>query len=219
MGLFFVITSKRSVSVEYLYLARMISVYKIKPAFQKLLQPVLLQLHKAGITANQITVAAIVLSGGLGYLFLHYQEHRFFLLLVPLGLLLRMALNALDGMMATQYKMQSKKGEALNEMGDVISDIFIIFPFVVIPTANPFVIVMFGVLAVINEFSGVLGKAMGGERRYEGPMGKSDRALVIGLFCLVSYFWEDMLLYTDWVFLLASVLMLFSTYVRLKKAI
>ena len=197
----------------------MISVYKIKPVFQKLLQPVLRGLHQLGITANQLTILAILLSMGLGYLFLHYQEYRFILLLMGLGLLLRMALNALDGMMARQYNMQSQLGEILNELGDVVSDIVIIFPFVVIPQANPVIIILFAVLAMINEFAGLLGRALGGERRYEGPMGKSDRALLIGLFCIINYFWSGIEGYTNWIFGIACFLIVISTFTRLKKAL
>jgi CDP-diacylglycerol--glycerol-3-phosphate 3-phosphatidyltransferase len=36
------------------------------------------------------------------------------------------------------------------------------------------------VLAVISEFAGVLGPAVGASRRYDAPMGKSDRAFVFG---------------------------------------
>lgn len=197
----------------------MISVYKIKPAFQKLLQPLLRFLRKIGVTANQITVASILLSVGLGYIFLFYQDNPIVLLLLPLGLLFRMALNALDGMMARQYNMQSKLGEVLNEVGDVISDLVIIFPFVIIPEADWRIIVLFGVLSVINEFSGLLGRAMGGERRYDGPMGKSDRALLIGLFCIVLYFWSGLADYTNWVFGIGSFLILLSTFTRLRKSL
>ena len=95
----------------------MISVYKIKPAFQKVLQPVLRGLHKIGVTANQLTIVAIILSCAMGYGFLQYQTYHVALLIIPIGLLLRMALNALDGMMARQYNMQSQLGEVLNELG------------------------------------------------------------------------------------------------------
>lgn len=48
-------------------------------------------------------------------------------LALPIGLLIRMALNALDGMMARTYNQTSKKGELLNEIGDVVSDVFVFF--------------------------------------------------------------------------------------------
>jgi CDP-diacylglycerol--glycerol-3-phosphate 3-phosphatidyltransferase len=197
----------------------MISVYQIKPAFQKLLQPLLNFLFKIGITANQITAFSILFSAGLGFMFLQHKTFNVILLLLPLGLLIRMALNALDGMMAKQFNMQSKLGEVLNEMGDITSDLFIILPFIILPQINEWIIILFAILTILNEFSGILAKSISGERRYDGPMGKSDRALFIGLFCIVYFFWDGIELYVNWIFGLASILVIFSTFIRLKKAV
>tara|TARA_X000000950_G_scaffold172426_1_gene209989 strand:+ start:216 stop:737 length:522 start_codon:yes stop_codon:yes gene_type:complete len=172
-----------------------------------------------GVTANQLTISAIILSCLMGFGFLTYHTYSQSILIIPFGLFLRMALNALDGMMARQYNMQSQLGEILNEMGDVISDMAIIFPFVILPGINPVIIILFGVLAILNEFAGILSKALGKERRYDGPMGKSDRALVIGIFCLVFFFWRDVIYYGDWIFGAASSLVLVSTIIRLQKAL
>ena len=197
----------------------MFSVYKLKPVFQKLLQPILDALYKIGVTANQLTISAIILSCLMGFIFLRFHTLYLGILIIPFGLLLRMALNALDGMMARQYDMQSQLGEILNEIGDVVSDIAIIFPFVILPGINPVIIILFGVLAILNEFAGILSKAIGKERRYDGPMGKSDRALIIGIFCLVFFFWSDVTYYGDWIFGIASVLVLAGTIIRLYKAL
>jgi CDP-diacylglycerol--glycerol-3-phosphate 3-phosphatidyltransferase len=35
-------------------------------------------------------------------------------------------------------------------------------------------------LAAVSEFAGALGPTVGASRRYDGPMGKSDRAFVFG---------------------------------------
>ncbi|NQW28675.1 MAG: CDP-alcohol phosphatidyltransferase family protein [Flammeovirgaceae bacterium] len=196
----------------------MISVYHLKPAFQKFLQPVLHWLYKMGVTANQLTLVAIILSVAMGFCFSQYQIHHSALLIIPIGFFLRMVLNALDGMMARQYNMHSQLGEVLNELGDVISDICIIFPFIIIPGINPLIIVLFGVLAILNEFSGVLSKALGKGRRYDGPMGKSDRALFLGLFCLIDFFWSNIELYANWIFGAACAMVLLSTFTRLRKA-
>lgn len=197
----------------------MLSVYNLKPVFQKLLQPILHALYKIGVTANQLTISAVILSCLMGFSFLQYHTLYLGILIIPFGLLLRMALNALDGMMARQYDMQSQLGEILNEIGDVVSDIAIIFPFVILPGINPVIIILFGVLAILNEFAGILSKAIGKERRYDGPMGKSDRALIIGIFCLVFFFWSDVTYYGDWIFGIASALVLAGTIIRLYKAL
>ena len=196
----------------------MISVYNIKPKFQQLLKPVLEKLHKAGITANQITIIAILFSLALGIGFWFHPYGKMFLIL-PAGLFLRMALNALDGMMARNYNMQSKIGEVLNEFGDVVSDLFIYLPLIKLSGVEWQVVVGFAVLAVLNEFAGVLAKIICGERRYDGPMGKSDRAFLVGLICLINYFYSPISLYISYIFEGAMLLLIVSTFSRLKNSL
>ena len=111
----------------------MISIYKIKPAFQKLLTPLMKILRSLKITPNAITLFSILFSFLLCYFFIQALENKIFSLFVAIGLLIRMMLNALDGMMARTYNLQSKFGEALNEIGDVISDTAIYFPIIFLP--------------------------------------------------------------------------------------
>ncbi len=197
----------------------MISIYKIKPRFQQLLTPILKSLYKMGITANQITISSVVLSLFIGIGFWFAENNNLLFLVLPIGLFLRMALNALDGMMAKTYDQQSKKGEVLNELGDVISDVFIFFPLLKFENEILYLVVLFICLSIINEFSGVLGKAVSGKRQYDGPMGKSDRALIISLYGLLSYFSIDFENYSVWIFILLNVLILISTALRIKKTI
>jgi len=44
--------------------------------------------------------------------------------------------------------------------------------------------VIFVVLAVTSEMTGVIAQSLGASRRYDGPMGKSDRAFVFGALAL-----------------------------------
>ena len=197
----------------------MISVYKLKPKFQKLLQPLLLLLKRMGVSPNHITVFTIVFSIIIGYiLFLGIQD-RFWFLIVSVGLLLRMMLNALDGMMAKQFNLQSKLGEILNEIGDVISDIAIYFPFIYFESIKSEYVIIFIFLSIINEFCGVLAKLISGTRRYDGPMGKSDRAFLVGVICIIIYFTDSILIYLDYVFIISIFLMLMSSYLRLTKSL
>lgn len=194
----------------------MISIYKLKPKFQQLLNPVLLFLHARKITANQITITSIVLSLVLG-VFLWFAPHvHSFYILLPIGLFIRMALNALDGMMAKTFNQISKRGELLNEVGDVFSDLFIFISLTQIFPSNIFVVV-FIALSIVNEFVGVIGKLLVNERQYDGPMGKSDRAFLIGLVALLLFFNVNLYLYASWIFIVANVLILISTFVRFKK--
>lgn len=197
----------------------MISIYNIKPKFQKLLQPFLLILHKWGVTANQITLTSVFLSLVIGVGFWFAIDNRLLFLVLPFGLLFRMALNALDGMMARTYNMQSKKGEILNELGDTISDFFIFFPLLIHEKENLYLIVIFICLSIINEFSGILGKTVSNNRRYDGPMGKSDRAFIMALYGILSFLAINISKYSFWVFIIINILLIVSTYTRCKKSL
>ncbi|WP_185290484.1 CDP-alcohol phosphatidyltransferase family protein [Chryseobacterium lactis] len=197
----------------------MISVYKLKPKFQQLLTPVLLFFNKNNITANQITVGSILLSIAIGVLFWNADISKWFFLSLPIGLLIRMALNALDGMMARRFNQTSKLGEVLNEVGDIISDVIIFFPLLKFQPESLYLIVIMIVLSIINEFAGLMGKVVGKERRYDGPMGKSDRALILGLYGLLIFFGVKIASVSEYIFGIIIILLLISTYIRLKKSL
>ena len=197
----------------------MISVYKLKPKFQQLLTPILLFLNQKKITANQITIASILLSVIIGILFWNADSSKWYFLSLPIGLLFRMALNALDGMMARKFDQTSKLGEVLNEVGDIVSDVIIFFPLLKFQPESLYLIIVFIVLSIINEFAGLLGKVVGKERRYDGPMGKSDRALVLGLYGLIIFFGVNITNYSKYIFGFLIILLFISTYTRLKKSL
>ncbi len=161
------------------------SIYDLKPAFQSLLRPLVHSLARAGATPNHVTVAALVLSLAVGALIAGRPAARWPLLLLPATLLLRMALNALDGMMARELGMSSRLGAVLNELGDVVSDAALYLPLAVVPGIASAPVVVAVVLAVISELAGVVAIQIGASRRYDGPMGKSDRAFVFGALALV----------------------------------
>ena len=80
----------------------MASIYDLKPKFQGLLRPLTNALARAGVTANQVTLAAMLLSLAVGAA-MALRPSAGVLLLVPLTLFLRMALNAIDGMLAREH--------------------------------------------------------------------------------------------------------------------
>ncbi|MEP9319153.1 CDP-alcohol phosphatidyltransferase family protein [Pseudomonas sp. LABIM340] len=160
----------------------MISVYQLKSRFQNLLRPLVTRLHERGVTANQVTLAACGLSLLVALTVALLAGHAWIFLLIPLWMFLRMALNAMDGMLAREFGQQSKLGAYLNELTDVIADSALYLPFALLPGVSPALVVLVVLLAVISEYAGVLGVMVGASRRYDGPMGKSDRALCFGVF-------------------------------------
>ena len=55
------------------------------------------------------------------------------LLILPAVLFLRMALNAMDGMLAREHGQKTSLGALLNELGDVIADAGLYLPLAVVP--------------------------------------------------------------------------------------
>jgi CDP-diacylglycerol--glycerol-3-phosphate 3-phosphatidyltransferase len=154
------------------------TLYELKPRFQGMLRPLVKRFAAAGITANQVTIAAGVASILVGaWLAL---EHRGWIML-PIFLFVRMALNAMDGMLAREHGQASRLGAVLNELMDVISDAALTMPVVTLPGWNPLAVAGAIFFAALTEMAGVMGLAIGSTRRYDGPFGKSDRALALGV--------------------------------------
>lgn len=161
------------------------TIYDLKPAFQNMLRPICKALANAGVTANQVTVAALLLSIVVGGLFALNPGARWAALLIPVWLFLRMALNAIDGMLAREHDMQSELGGILNELSDVVADAALYLPFALVAGISPALVVVVVILSILTEMTGVVAVQVGASRRYDGPMGKSDRAFVFGLLALL----------------------------------
>ncbi len=197
----------------------MLSIYQLKPAFQNLLRPGVKHLYERGVTANQVTLAAAVVSVGLGILLAAMPQHIWLFALVPLWMILRMALNAVDGMLAREFGQQSKLGAYLNELCDLIADSALYLPFALLPGVSPLLVVLVVLLALISEYAGVIGPMVGASRRYDGPMGKSDRAFCFGVLGagvasgLLPPMWIDALL------ALILALLLYTLYNRVRQGL
>jgi len=156
------------------------SIYGAKPKFQALLRPLVARLAGWGVTANQVTLFAAIVSAAIGGLVALNAAQPVYFLLIPLWMAVRMALNAIDGMLANEFGQKSKLGAYLNEIGDVVSDAALYLPFAFVPPFSPVWVAAVIFLSALSELAGVLGATVGASRRYDGPAGKADRALLFG---------------------------------------
>ena len=93
------------------------SMYELKPAFQKRLLRITGFLAVCNVNPNQVTLAGILVSCLGGSAVALYPQQTWPLLMMPLVLFVRMALNAIDGLLAREYGMESPFGVILNELG------------------------------------------------------------------------------------------------------
>jgi len=195
------------------------SIYALKPRFQDLLRPLTRRLAAAGVTANQVTLLAAALSVGLGLaLAVHPQRTSLFLLL-PVLLFVRMALNAIDGMLAREFGQKSALGAYLNELCDVVSDAFLYLPFAFLPHFAPVWVGAVIVLSVVAEMTGTVAVMTGAGRRYDGPMGKSDRAFVFGALGLAVGLGLPAAPWLQWVFPALALLITVTIVNRVRKGL
>jgi len=195
------------------------TLYDLKPRFQALLRPLVRRLADGGVTANQVTLAAAIGSVALGILLCCKSHNHALFLLLPVWLAVRMALNAIDGMLAREFGQKSRLGGYLNELCDVVSDAALLLPFALIaPFSQPTVFAVIG-LAIVAEYAGVMGPLVGASRRYDGPLGKSDRAALVGALALWIGFGLPLAPWMAWAMPVAALLLVLTTINRVRRGL
>ncbi len=195
------------------------SIYDLKPRFQNLLRPSVTRLHAKGVTANQVTLFACAVSIVVGAVVAIFAEHRWVFALLPLWMLLRMGLNAVDGMLAREFGQQSRLGAYLNEITDLVADAALYLPFACLAGVSGAAVAAVVLLAWLSEYAGVLGLMVGASRRYDGPMGKSDRAFVFGLLGFLLAIGVPVQGWLTSIMAVLAALLLFTTYNRVKRGL
>lgn len=197
----------------------MTTLYDIKPAFQAKLRPLTRWLAATGVTANQVTMAAALISVASGAAIALWPEYPLIFLLLPLVLFIRMALNAIDGMLAREHGQATRLGMVLNEVCDVVSDLALILPFAAVSIFPAWGVVAFSLAAFLTEFVGVLGEPLGSKRRYDGPLGKSDRAVALGLIAVLLAFGVQISAVAAYIFPALALLSLATVANRIRAAL
>ena len=192
----------------------------MKARFQDLLRPTARRLHAAGVSANQVTVAAMLVSLGVAAtVFLQAARDPVWFALLPAWMFARMALNAVDGMLAREFGQQSRLGAYLNELSDVIADAALYLALLAVPGVPGWLPWLFAWLAALAEYAGAMGPLAGAPRRYDGPMGKSDRAFVVGALGLLLALGATGATTVTWVLSAAAALCVPTAVNRVRKGL
>ncbi|HCR1076846.1 TPA: CDP-alcohol phosphatidyltransferase family protein [Enterobacter cloacae] len=194
------------------------TLYDIKPKFQDLLRPLTRDMYSSGFTANQVTIFAVFASIVIGLILIFFAQPSFFILL-PVFLFIRMALNAIDGMLAREFNQQSQLGAILNEVGDIIADAALYLAFAFLTGVSSWMVVLVVLLSWLTEFCGVIAQTLTGIRNYRGPMGKSDRAFVLGALGLFIALWPQYTNVVNIVFGASAVLLAWTSINRCRSAL
>ncbi|MDO4777353.1 MAG: CDP-alcohol phosphatidyltransferase family protein [Cardiobacteriaceae bacterium] len=195
------------------------SIYDFKPRFQNLLRPTVRKLHARGITANQVTLFACAVSVALGVLLTVLAAKSWLFIMLPLWMFVRMALNAMNGMLAREFGQQSRLGGYLNEITDVVADAALYLPFAFVAPFSPLAAGLFIFFATLSEMCGALGQVYGNGRRYDGPLGKSDRAFAMGVLALCHALFAPLPAWFAVVMWILVVLLVMTCWQRVRRGL
>ncbi|MBV9357645.1 MAG: CDP-alcohol phosphatidyltransferase family protein [Chloroflexi bacterium] len=166
----------------------MAGIYQVKPAFQRSLGGVEQWLVERRVHPDWLTCAALVLSLAGGVALYLAPDHRWLLVLIPIVVVVRTTLNALDGLVAQRTGLARPWGEVLNEFSDRVADVALLGSLALATPGLPLLGEAVVVLMLLTSYLAILSKAAGGRRQYAGPMGKADRMLLLGVAALVGLF-------------------------------
>lgn len=161
----------------------------LKPTFQNLLRPLVRLLARIGVSANMVTLAAMLGSIAYGiWIYQPFADHGPnpypYLLLGPF-LVMRTTIRSIHGMLVAESGQNARAAVYLNEMNIVVADAALYLPFLDLADSGILWVAMVG-LCCLSEFVGVLGTAVGASRRHDGPFGVENRAFFFGLLGLFT---------------------------------
>ncbi len=160
--------------------------YALKPGFQRRLDGTAGWLAARGVHPDLLTHGAVVcgLLGGMA-LAAGLAQPALLWAVPPLACI-RLALNALDGMVAIRRGLARPWGKVLNEFCDRLADLAFLAPLMLVPNSSPLLVTAALCATLLVSFLGVLAEAAGAGRQYGGVMGKADRMLWLALACAAT---------------------------------
>lgn len=165
------------------------SLYGLKPIWLRLLRNTEESLVGSGVSANLLTAATVPLSLLTGAAIAVGSADRVLWVLVPILMLARVAVAALDGAIARRTGTAGPRGFAFNELADRLADVALLGAGYVVTAAPIATAALVFVLGA--EFVGVVIRATGADPSAVGPLAMPGRFVILGGAALVAIAWAD----------------------------
>jgi phosphatidylglycerophosphate synthase len=164
-------------------------------------------LARLNVSPNSISVLSVVFAtvAGLSLLatrFLDQVWAQFLLFaLAAVGIQCRLLCNMLDGMVAVEGGRASRSGEVFNDFPDRLADpIVLVCAGYAAGGIGPSLGWAAALLAVMTAYVRVLGRSLGSDVHFTGPMAKQHRMAVMTTACVVAaplalWQWQQLVLF------------------------
>ena len=157
-----------------------------KPILERVFRRTAHALHRLGMRPNVLTMTSIVSSASAGALVLAFPMKTWPLLAMLTAMLARLAFNHIDGIIARECAMKTPLGGLLNELATPAEDMALYLPLAARPEMPAALIVCAVMLCVLVEVAGLSSIAIGGSRRYDGPMSKVVRGTFFAALAIAA---------------------------------
>lgn len=165
-----------------------LALYALKPWYADRLAGIRAYLVDRRISPNTVTLAGIGFGGGAGTTMALGRPGLLLAVTVALLLAARLAAANLDGTVARESGRTSKNGFVVNELGDRIAELAVLAGCLVLAPAE--LVAVAALAATLPSWVSLAGAAAGAPRLQGGPVGKTERCvLLVGFAATGSAWW------------------------------
>ncbi|MEU9563567.1 CDP-alcohol phosphatidyltransferase family protein [Streptomyces sp. NPDC048161] len=151
--------------------------YALKPWYADQLSGVRASLVRHEVSPDTLTAAGVVAAAGAAAALAWLPAGPAAALPVALLLAARLAFANLDGALARDTGRTTRRGAVLNELGDRVADLVVLAGFLAL--APLWLVAVAGLAATLPSWVSLAGAAAGAPRRNGGPVGKTERCLLV----------------------------------------
>ncbi|MFI6083493.1 CDP-alcohol phosphatidyltransferase family protein [Streptomyces sp. NPDC051217] len=151
--------------------------YALKPWYASRLSGVRAALVRREVSPDTLTAAGVVSAAGAGAAVALLPAGPLAALPVAVLLAARLAFANLDGALARDTGRTTRRGAVLNELGDRAADLVVLAGFITL--APLWLVAVAGLAATLPSWVSLAGTAAGAPRRNGGPVGKTERCLLV----------------------------------------
>ena len=155
----------------------------------KILMP-LAKISPLGPMGVSLLSLITALTAGYSFYVGDLDSNKIYLLLGSLMVFLTAVFDALDGIVARERNLSSKRGDLVDHTLDRVADIIIVGGIAL----GPLVDITVGFSSIIGilmlSYMGTQAQAVGAGREYAGLLGRADRLVVLAIVPVIQYFDE-----------------------------
>lgn len=159
--------------------------YTLKPWYAARLSGMRALLVSRGVRPETITVAGIVFGAAAGAVLAVGEPGPLAALGVAAALAARLACANLDGGVARESGRSTRLGSVVNELGDRLAEYAALAGCLAL--ADPALVAAAALAATLPSWAALAGAAAGARRPQGGPVGKTERCVLLVAFALTGW--------------------------------